>query len=150
MTSISCEFCKGNREKIYKNHKLKMSDESTDATEPYSSSFSESDEVLTITSSSSEAPTVDYDTVSQSDQMETSQSSSQGQSQQQAMNNEPLEGQVFEVPLVNVVQEAVVISRSQEQQNAQINRSRETTPLSCSPNDDQLKPIKTSSKKRKR
>lgn len=126
------------------------SSDSLNSTEPYSSSRFDSDEVLTITSSSDDAATMDYETENQSDAMSSS-GSSQGQSHQQAMNNEPLEGQVFEVPLVNVVQEAVVIARSQEQQQQQNNsRSRETTPMSCTPSEEQLKPVKNSSKKRKR
>ncbi|XP_063699940.1 E3 ubiquitin-protein ligase RFWD3-like [Culicoides brevitarsis] len=73
-------------------------------------------------------------------------SNSSQENVQQPMDTEPLEGQVFEVPLVNVVQEAVVMV-SQSEENRE---NRERTPLSCSPNDNVIKRVKSSSKKRKR
>uniref|UniRef100_A0A336LMF4 CSON003662 protein n=1 Tax=Culicoides sonorensis TaxID=179676 RepID=A0A336LMF4_CULSO len=125
-----------------------MSDESTDASEPYSSSRSDSEEVLTITSSS------EIETASQeSDPSETTESSSRTiseESQLSAMDSEPLEGQVFEVPLINVVQQAVIVSQSDQDQNVENQENREGTPLTPTQNEDLLKPLKSSSKKRKR
>lgn len=136
---------------------LEMNDDSTEA---YSSSNSENDDALTISSSNESATSVTYDT-SQPDTSQPDTTTTEGRNsrsvsseslpptQSQPMDNEPLEGQVFEIPLVNVVQEAVIISRSQEDESVPLNRSnRETTP--CSQNDSQIKPIKTGSNKRKR
>lgn len=141
---------------------MEISDDSQETADVYSSSYSENDDAVTLSSSNEMPSTVSYETSqsypaqSQSDATgsEVSSSpSSESQSQAQAMDNEPLEGQVFEVPLVNVVQEAIIMARSQEdsQPRAPLNRSyRETTPLSCSPSDDIIKPLKGSNKKRKR
>lgn len=81
---------------------------------------------------------------SQSELLSSSQPTSQ--ESHAAMDTEPLEGQVFEVPLLNVVQEAVIVAQNDEN----VRNLRERTPLSCSQNDDVIKPLKSSTKKRKR